>query len=214
MAPEPRSSLHQDELPSRRGTGTVDSDMYTDDEDAEDEDPASRESSVSPTPAVSRPSDPTLIPWARDLGVDRQKMHVMQTSLFRVPEEEAALKSISQQPARPSSKRLALPHSLTRKHSRDSDGEGLRADSRQVSYVALALTRRMILTFIASFVCRRYRTCSIQTFQKVRKSREFCVCIHWSRRCLHRLWSFIRTVFPRSLGAWRKYGSSGGPVWT
>ncbi|EKM57526.1 uncharacterized protein PHACADRAFT_206423 [Phanerochaete carnosa HHB-10118-sp] len=127
---EPESSAEQGEPPSRRGVGTVDSDMYTDDDGAGDEDPPSRESSASPPPATSRPADPTLTPWARELGVDRQKMHVMQTSFFRVPEEEAALKSISQQPAETSSKRLTLP-SLTRKHSRDSDGDGLRADSRQ-----------------------------------------------------------------------------------
>ncbi|KAI0350876.1 hypothetical protein OH77DRAFT_1498850 [Trametes cingulata] len=72
--------------------------------------------------------DPTIIPWAREIGVDPQKMHVMQTSLFRMPEEEKALKALTQaQPRR----RLLLTSNLSRKHSRDSDGEGFRADSRQ-----------------------------------------------------------------------------------
>ncbi|GJE85205.1 Nup96 domain-containing protein [Phanerochaete sordida] len=128
---EPGSSLQHEELSGRRRLGAAESDVYSDEEEVGDQDLPSRESSISPQPASARPSDPTLIPWARELGVDRQKMHVMQTSLFRVPEEEAALKSISQQPAPTSSKRLTLRPSLTRKHSRDSDGDGLRADSRQ-----------------------------------------------------------------------------------
>ncbi|CDO77082.1 hypothetical protein BN946_scf184473.g26 [Trametes cinnabarina] len=73
--------------------------------------------------------DPTIIPWAREIGVDPQKMHVMQTSLFRMPEEERALKALNQPQS--SRKRLLLTSNLSRKHSRDSEGEGLRADSRQ-----------------------------------------------------------------------------------
>ncbi|CCL99212.1 uncharacterized protein FIBRA_01227 [Fibroporia radiculosa] len=82
----------------------------------------------SPPPTKRSAADPTIIPWARELGVDAQKMHVMQTSLFRMPEEEAALKALS----RPATRRKpSLFASLNRKHSRDSEGEGLRADSRQ-----------------------------------------------------------------------------------
>ncbi|KAI0739083.1 nuclear protein 96-domain-containing protein [Daedaleopsis nitida] len=72
--------------------------------------------------------DPTIIPWAREIGVDPQKMHVMQTSLFRMPEEERALKALNQPQSR---RKLLLTSSLNRKHSRDSEGDGLRADSRQ-----------------------------------------------------------------------------------
>ncbi|KAI9069844.1 hypothetical protein FKP32DRAFT_1586561 [Trametes sanguinea] len=82
-----------------------------------------------PRKLIAPRGDPTIIPWARELGVDPQKMHVMQTSLFRLPEEERALKALNQ--PQPSRKRLLLPTNLSRKHSRDSDGEGLRADSRQ-----------------------------------------------------------------------------------
>ncbi|TFK26610.1 nucleoporin nup189 [Coprinopsis marcescibilis] len=76
--------------------------------------------------------DPNIIPWARQLGVDAQKMHVMQTSLFRMPEEAAALKALNQ--PKPGHKILNLQGSngpLNRKHSRDSEGDGLRHDSRE-----------------------------------------------------------------------------------
>ncbi|KAF8069104.1 nuclear protein 96-domain-containing protein [Lyophyllum atratum] len=84
-------------------------------------------SSVSPPPPRTR-GDPTIIPWAQHIGVDAQKMHVMQTSLFRMPEEAAALKALNQ----PSRTNLRVPlQPLNRKHSRDSDGDGLRTDSRE-----------------------------------------------------------------------------------
>ncbi|KAJ6581258.1 nuclear protein 96-domain-containing protein [Mycena capillaripes] len=78
---------------------------------------------------VSRPrADPTPIPWAQHLGVDVQKMHVMQTSLFRVPEEAAAMKA-AEKSAHP---HLQVPQPLlNRKHSRDSDGEGMRFESKE-----------------------------------------------------------------------------------
>ncbi|KAJ7460571.1 nuclear protein 96-domain-containing protein [Mycena latifolia] len=77
---------------------------------------------------VPRPrADPTLIPWAQHIGVDAQKMHVMQTSLFRVPEETAAIRA-AEKPARVY---LQVPQPLNRKHSRDSDGDGLRFESKE-----------------------------------------------------------------------------------
>ena len=91
-------------------------------------------------PPPRQRGDPTLIPRAQQLGVDAQKMHVMQTSLFRMPEEAAAMKAISFSiPANiptTTAKRLALqPQMLNRKHSRDSVGDGMRLDSREVSAV-------------------------------------------------------------------------------
>ncbi|KAF9460038.1 nuclear protein 96-domain-containing protein [Collybia nuda] len=84
-------------------------------------------SSSSPPPPRNR-GDPTMIPWAQHVGVDAQKMHVMQTSLFRMPEEAAALKAMNQQ-TKPN---LRVPlQSLSRKHSRDSDGDGLRFEPRE-----------------------------------------------------------------------------------
>ncbi|KAJ7180452.1 nuclear protein 96-domain-containing protein [Mycena filopes] len=77
---------------------------------------------------VSRPrTDPTLIPWAQHIGVDAQKMHVMQTSLFRVPEEAAAMRAVE----RPARAYLQVAQPLSRKHSRDSDGDGLRFESKE-----------------------------------------------------------------------------------
>ena len=108
-------------------------------------------------PAGIRP-DPTVIPWAQHIGVDAQKMHVMQTSLFRMPEEVAALKASNQSTTRP---RLVIPQPLHRKHSRDSDGEGLRFESREVGRVVPLLLRthtqsvpgRCHSVRIASFFC-------------------------------------------------------------
>ena len=108
-------------------------DAEEDDESEDSEEDSRRRGRNSAQPArgqLSRQGDPTIIPWAREIGVDPQKMHVMQTSLFRMPEEERALKALNE--PQPRRKLLQLKSALTRKHSRDSEGEGLRADSRQV----------------------------------------------------------------------------------
>lgn len=85
--------------------------------------------------------DPSIIPWAQHIGVDAQKMHVMQTSLFRVPEEAAVLRAMNQQQTKqlrpPVTSTLRTPSNpLNRKHSRDSDGDGLRFESQEVCYFA------------------------------------------------------------------------------
>jgi nuclear pore complex protein Nup98-Nup96 len=69
----------------------------------------------------------TVASWAGRVGIDAQKMHVMQTSLFRMPEEAAALQAMNQ-PMRP---RFKLSPTVSRKHSRDSVGDG-RLDSQEV----------------------------------------------------------------------------------
>lgn len=69
----------------------------------------------------------TVASWAGRVGIDAQKMHVMQTSLFRMPEEAAALQAMNQ-PIRP---RFKLSPTVSRKHSRDSVGDG-RLDSQEV----------------------------------------------------------------------------------
>lgn len=83
-----------------------------------------------PPPPKSRP-DPTVIPRAQQLGVDSGRVHVMQASLFRMPEEEAALKAASQT-------KRPLHLQLNRKHSRGSDGGGLRTESVEVRACAVA----------------------------------------------------------------------------
>ncbi|KAF8155941.1 nuclear protein 96-domain-containing protein [Crassisporium funariophilum] len=92
---------------------------------------SSSRSSPPANPRATGRGDPTIIPWAKHVGVDAQKMHVMQTSLFRMPEEAAALKALNE-PQR--AQRLdvnAKSQTVNRKHSRDSDGDGLRFDSRE-----------------------------------------------------------------------------------
>lgn len=100
---------------------------------------SSASSSNSSPPAKTRlknpRDDPTIIPWAKHVGVDTQTMHVMQTSLFRMPEEAAALKALQQVPKPMTTVRLDIStrnQTVNRKHSRDSDGDGLRVDSRDV----------------------------------------------------------------------------------
>ena len=80
------------------------------------------------SPPPNQPQrDPSLIPRAQQLGVEPQRMHVMQASLFR-PEDDAGGVS-----TRRRLQAMASSLSLSRKHSRDSDGEGLRQDSQQVN---------------------------------------------------------------------------------
>ena len=90
--------------------------------------------SPPPKPRINARGDPTIIPWAQHVGVDAQKMHVMQTAFFRAPEEAAALKSLNEPTKGPSRIRLEVHRNakVNRKHSRDSEGDGLRLDSREV----------------------------------------------------------------------------------
>ncbi|KAG5716102.1 Nuclear pore complex protein Nup98-Nup96 [Termitomyces sp. T112] len=138
----PSSEMHEDELLTSRARRRKHSsrNALIEDEDGEiwyaHEVDSDRR---APNPRVSEPSssssppprgDPTLTSWAQHIGVDAQKMHVMQTSLFRVPEEAAALKALNQLP--PSHLSLRVPlQPLNRKHSRDSDGDGIRPDFRE-----------------------------------------------------------------------------------
>jgi nuclear pore complex protein Nup98-Nup96 len=146
------SDMDEDEPPTalprrRRGAGNAliegeDGEMVFRDEEALARVPP--RSSTSPPPLPRGRGDPTIIPWAQHVGVDAQKMHVMQTSLFRMPEEAAALRALAQplQPPQPARGTLRLPPpNLNRKHSRDSDGDGLRVDSREVClHIFSALT--------------------------------------------------------------------------
>ena len=78
------------------------------------------------SPQNQHQMDPSLIPRAQQLGVEPQRMHVMQASLFRTEDDAEGV------PTRHRGLALSSSLSLTRKHSRDSDGEGLREDSQQV----------------------------------------------------------------------------------
>jgi nuclear pore complex protein Nup98-Nup96 len=99
------------------------------------------------------PSPPIIheepIPWAQQVGVDAQRMHVMQASLFRVPEEAAAMKTANQ-PIRPP---LVLSQTLNRKHSRGPEGDVLHTDSQKVG-VLFSRMRSLL------FDCRSYQRAS------------------------------------------------------
>lgn len=125
----PRKALTQDEDGDFQVTG----DDYSDEEGAHG---ASDSSSTPSSPSAEPRPTSNIIPWARHVGVDAQKMHVMQTSLFRMPEEAAALKALNNQP--PKGKTVA-GLKVHRKHSRDSEtGDGLRGDSREVRRVSVS----------------------------------------------------------------------------
>jgi nuclear pore complex protein Nup98-Nup96 len=117
----PRKALVEDE----------NGEMQLEGDDDEDESSSSSSSSRSESPGPRGvPGDPNIIPWARQIGVDAQKLHVMQASFFGGGGEAAALKAMTE--AKPRYKALALQPSLNRKHSRDSDGDGARNESREV----------------------------------------------------------------------------------
>lgn len=123
---------------------------------------ANANASVSSPPRTRRAlnlGDPTIIPWAQHVGVDAQKMHVMQTSLFRMPEEAAALRVLKETAPRPATIKLDVGKhpGMNRKHSRDSDGEGLRIDSREVcalSFFYCFRRGRPVSTTVASHCVR------------------------------------------------------------
>ncbi|KAL0959899.1 hypothetical protein HGRIS_011566 [Hohenbuehelia grisea] len=87
----------------------------------------SRRASASPPP--TNRVDPTLTPFAQHVGVDSQRMMVMQTSLFRMPEEAAAIKATNK--SAPRNVTLQPPVRPTRKHPRESDSDFHRVDSRE-----------------------------------------------------------------------------------
>lgn len=135
------SAMLEDQLIERRRRSrkTIipdeDGEFQVNDEDEEEENsPRSSPSRRSPAgDHTGANQNPSIIPWARHLGVDAQKMHVMQSSLFRMPEEAAELRALNQQqpPTRPKVVAALAAPSMNRKHSRDSD-DGARTESREV----------------------------------------------------------------------------------
>lgn len=122
--------MHEDELmrsPRRNSNPTRNA--LIQDQDGEirysHEVDGSRDGPFSSSPPLTR-EEP--IPWAQQVGVDPQRMHVMQASLFRVPEEAEAMRAAN----KPKRSAWVLPQSLNRKHSRGSDGGGLHAEPREV----------------------------------------------------------------------------------
>jgi nuclear pore complex protein Nup98-Nup96 len=129
----------EEELPSdssrlspdiQRTSGRADGDMYASEDQGEaDESSDSSRSSLEVLLPQHRRGDPSVIPWAQRIGIDPQKMHVMHASLFPRPESAEALKQSNVE--KPNRTRLT-PNGLHRKHSRDSEGDGLRAATQEV----------------------------------------------------------------------------------
>lgn len=61
--------------------------------------------------------------WAQQVGVDPSRMHVMQASLFRAPEEAALIKSHAVSRAKKDPRTRFATNMLLRKHSRDSEND-------------------------------------------------------------------------------------------
>jgi nuclear pore complex protein Nup98-Nup96 len=105
-------------------------DAYATEEQGDGEESSeSSRSSVEVLLPEHRRGDPSIIPWAQRIGIDPQKMHVMHASFFPGPESAEALKHSSAE--KPDRTRLT-PNGLHRKHSRDSEGDGLRAATQEV----------------------------------------------------------------------------------
>ena len=115
--------------------------------DGEESSESSR-SSVEVLLPEHRRGDPSIIPWAQRIGIDPQKMHVMHASFFPGPESAEALKPPNAE--KPDRTRLT-PNGLHRKHSRDSEGDGLRAATQEVRPVALFQSRN----WHSRFLCYR-----------------------------------------------------------
>lgn len=81
-------------------------------------------------PLERQAGDTSLTPWAREVGVVPQTMHVMQTSLFHLPEEEAMIEDVQDSWIKQKYPRYPAPP--VKKRGRDSDGDGLLVESRQV----------------------------------------------------------------------------------
>lgn len=107
-----------------RGSKSRRSESSTDASMSEEESETGSEDDESPPP--NQPQvDPSIISRAQQLGVEPQRMHVMQAALFRTED------GLEGAPARHRALAKSSSLSLSRKHSRDSDGEGLRHDSQQ-----------------------------------------------------------------------------------
>jgi hypothetical protein len=138
-ADEEEEGDDEEELPSdssrlspdiQRTSGRADGEMYASEEQGEgDESSDSSRSSLEALLPEHRRGDPSVIPRAQWIGIDPKKMHVMHASLFPRPESAEALKQSNVD--KPDRTRLT-PNGLHRKHSRDSEGDGLRAATQEV----------------------------------------------------------------------------------
>ena len=119
---------------------------YTNEEQEDDEESSdSSRSSLEVTLPEHRRGDPSIIPWAQRIGIDPQKMHVMHASLFPGRESAEALKQLNTEQT---DRTRLTPNGLHRKHSRDSEGEGLRTATREVRPRAPFFSSSNVVEFI------------------------------------------------------------------
>lgn len=113
------SEHEEDDPPDDEEEAEDEEDGDADGEDEEEND----ENSPPPEPR----SDPSITPWAREIGVESQKMHVMQASFFRASEDAAAFHAAAQSSPtryRPGSRKtLHIPGSVSTaaKHAREPE---------------------------------------------------------------------------------------------
>ena len=137
-ADEEEDGDEEDELPSdssrqspdiRRASARADGDRYATEEQEEGEGSSgSSRSSLEVLLPEHRRGDPSIIPWAQRIGIDPQKMHVMHASFFPGPESAETQKQVN---VEKTDRARWTPNGLHRKHSRDSEGEGVRAAATQ-----------------------------------------------------------------------------------
>ena len=125
------SDSSRSRVSARAGGGT-----YTNEEQEEEDEESggSSRSSLEVMLPEHRRGDPSIIPWAQRIGIDPQKMHVMHASLFPGRESAEAPKLLNTEQT---DRTRLTPNGLHRKHSRDSEGEGLRTATREVRPSAL-----------------------------------------------------------------------------
>lgn len=85
------------------------------------------------SPSHAHVTDPSIIPWAQQLGIESQRIHVMQAALFNRQQDETSPLPRQKSPWAT----LNIPSSqptLNRKHSRDSEAADGLLKQVQVSF--------------------------------------------------------------------------------
>jgi len=145
---EESSGMDEDDVgesPPRRTQRTVKQSALVEGEDGEfrfghELEPRASTSTTSHSPPTTRYrplDDPTVIPWAQQIGLDAAKVKQMQASMFK--DHDVGGAGSTSKPG--AGQKYKLPvvksFSLQRKHSRDSEGDGLRHDSQEVRLCSL-----------------------------------------------------------------------------
>jgi nuclear pore complex protein Nup98-Nup96 len=138
---EPPSDSSRLSPDNQRASARATRGTYTTEEAGEEDGSGgSSRSSLEEVPLPEhRRGDPSIIPWAQRIGIDPQKMHVMHASLFP-PAPESAEAPKRPHAEKPDRVRLTPDGGLHRKHSRDSEGDGLRAATQEVCVTFFSLS--------------------------------------------------------------------------